>query len=121
MTGPQSENNTRNFNQPQVSPLVSPTPQIHLPESPYQLQKDIEIRPMENVTNPDEGNSNESLLILLNEQEDLQKQSFNIGQDATHRQEYDNLMRDIPIYDGRNMDLADWQLQIEKVASLPKI
>ena len=27
-------------------------------------------------------------------------------------------MRDIPIYDGKNMDLADWLLQIEKVASL---
>ena len=27
-------------------------------------------------------------------------------------------MRDIPIYDYKNMDLADWLLQIEKVASL---
>ena len=27
-------------------------------------------------------------------------------------------MRDIPIYDGKNIDLADWLLQIEKVASL---
>ena len=39
-------------------------------------------------------------------------------QDITCRQEYDNLMRDIPIYDGKNMDVADWLLQIEKVASL---
>ena len=39
-------------------------------------------------------------------------------QDITCRQEYDNLMRDIPIYDGKNMDLADWLLQIEKEASL---
>ena len=27
-------------------------------------------------------------------------------------------MRDIPIYDSKNMDLADWLLQIEKVAPL---
>ena len=27
-------------------------------------------------------------------------------------------MRDILIYDGKNMDLADWLLQIEKVAVL---
>ena len=32
--------------------------------------------------------------------------------------EYDNLIRDIPIYDGKNMDLADWLLQNEKVAVL---
>ena len=39
-------------------------------------------------------------------------------QDKTCRQEYDNLMRDILIYDGKNMDLADLLLQIEKAASL---
>ena len=61
---------------------------------------------------------NESLLTLLNGQEDLQKQSFNMIQDITHRQEYENLMRDIPICDVKNMDLADWLLQIKKVASL---
>ena len=27
-------------------------------------------------------------------------------------------MKDIPICDGKNMDLADWLLQIEKIASL---
>ena len=40
-------------------------------------------------------------------------------QDMTRRHEYDNLMKDNPIYDGTNMELADWQLQIEKLASLP--
>ena len=39
-------------------------------------------------------------------------------QDMTHRHEDDNLMKDIPIYDGKNMELADWLLQIKKVASL---
>ena len=28
-------------------------------------------------------------------------------------QAYDNLIKDILIYDGKNMDLADWLLQIE--------
>ena len=39
-------------------------------------------------------------------------------QDITHRHEYDNLMKDIPIYDCKNKDVANWLLQIEKVASL---
>ena len=69
------------------------------------------------MTNQDEDHFNDSLLALLNGQ-DLQKQSFNMMHDITHRHKYDNLMRDIPIYDGKNMDLADWLLQIKKVASL---
>ena len=36
----------------------------------------------------------------------------------TCRHEYDSLMRDIPIYDRKNMELADWLLQIEKVTLL---
>ena len=39
-------------------------------------------------------------------------------QDMTHRHEYDNLMRDIPTYDGESMELAEWPLQIQKVTSL---
>ena len=67
------------------------------------------------MTHQDEDHFNKS---LLNGQQDLQKQSFNMIQDITHRQEYNNLMRDIPIHDGKNMDLADWLLQKEKVASI---
>ena len=71
------------------------------------------------MTHHDKDHFNESLLTLLNRQQYLQKQSFNMIKDITHRQEYDNLMRDIPIYDAYNRDLADWLLQIEKDASLP--
>ena len=39
-------------------------------------------------------------------------------QDMKRTHEYDNLIRDIPIYGHKNMDLPDWLLQIEKVASL---
>ena len=73
---------------------------------------------MNNLTNLDEDNFNKSLLTLLNGQQDLQKQSFNLIQDMTHRHEYDNLMRDIPIYYGKNMVLAGWLVQIEKVVSV---
>ena len=111
MTSSQLENNTRNSNPPQISPLASPTPKIYLPDHPYELQKE-KLRPMENLTNPDEDHFNESLLTLLNGQQDLHKQFFNMMQDITHRHEYDNLMRDIPIYDRKNMNLADWLLQI---------
>ena len=34
------------------------------------------------------------------------------------RHEYDNLMRDISMCDGENMELTDWLFQIEKVAIL---
>ena len=54
---------------------------------------------MENVTNQDEDQFNESLLTILSGQQDLQKQSFNMIQDITHRQQYDNLMGDILIND----------------------
>ena len=77
----------------------------------------MEARPTENLTNPDEECFNELLVTLLNGQQDLQKQSLNMIQDITCRQEYDNLMKNIPIYDGKNMDLVDWLLQIENVAS----
>ena len=36
----------------------------------------------------------------------------------TCRHGYDNLMRDILIYDGNKMELVDWLLHVEKVASL---
>ena len=72
---------------------------------------------MENLTIPDKDCFNESLLTSLNGQEDLQKEYLNMIQDITCRQEYDNLMRDLPIYDGKNMDLVVWLLQIKKVAS----
>ena len=39
-------------------------------------------------------------------------------QDITHRHEYDNLMRDIPIYNGKNIELAELLLQIIKVVLL---
>ena len=51
---------------------------------------------MDNLTNLDEDHFNKSMLTLLNGQQDLQKQSFNMMQDMAHRHEYDSLMRDIP-------------------------
>ena len=39
-------------------------------------------------------------------------------QDITCRYEYENVMRDIPTYNRKNMELADLLLQIEKVALL---
>ena len=96
---------------------MPPTPQIYPPKDPYQLQKEKEVRPMEPLTDLDKDHFNESLLTLLNGQQDLQT-IFYMIQDMTHRHEYNSLMRDILIYDGKNMDLADWLLQIKKVALL---
>ena len=55
MTRPQRI--TQGTDQPQISPLAHPTPQIYLPEDPYQNKKDIEARPTENLTNPDKDHS----------------------------------------------------------------
>ena len=55
---------------------------------------------------------------MLSGQKDLQKKILDMMQNMTRQHEYDNLMRDIAIYDVINMDLADWLLQIEKVAIL---
>ena len=73
---------------------------------------------MINMANSEEDCFNKSFITLLNNQQDLQKQSLSMIQDITCGHEYDNFMTDIPIYDGKNMDLASWMLQIEKVALL---
>ena len=48
---------------------------------------------------------NKSLLTLLNEQHDLQRQSLNMMKDINCSHEYNKLMQYIPIYDRKNMDL----------------
>ena len=52
-------------------------------------------------TNLEVNSFNESLITLLNSQQDLYKQSLNMMQDMTGKEEYDNLMRDIPTYHGK--------------------
>ena len=39
-------------------------------------------------------------------------------QNMTRQHEYDNSMSGITIYDGKNMDLADWLLQVKTAAVL---
>ena len=57
------------------------------------------------------------MITLLNCQQDLQKQSLSMVQDMTHKHEYDNLMRDMPIYNEKKiMEVADSLLQIERIA-----
>ena len=70
-----------------------------------------------NATNLEDGRFNEPLINLLNSYQDLQKHLLNMLQDMTHSNEYNSLNREIKIYD-RKMWLADWLLQIEKVALL---
>ena len=118
MAKPYSENREVKPNLSHIPLLTHPTSQIYLQEDPYQLQNENEFMTKTNMTNPEEDHFNESLITLLSDQQDLQKQSLNMMLDITCRHEYDNVMRNIPIYDGKNMKLADWQLQIEKVASL---
>ena len=76
------------------------------------------------MTSSEEDWFNESIVTLLSGQQDLQKQSLEMMHNMTRHCEYYNLMRDITIYDGKNMHLADWLLQIEKsgcIDWLPRI
>ena len=84
--------------QSQTPLLTHPTSQISLHKDPYQLQNDNGIMTRTNMTNQEEDHFNDLLLTLLNGQQDLQKQSFNMGQDMTCRYEYDKLMIGMPIY-----------------------
>ena len=65
------------------------------------------------ITEDDQFNKS-LLLILLNGQQYLQWQSLNVMQDINCRHGYDSLMQVIPIYDGKNMDLADWGITNRK-------
>ena len=58
------------------------TSQIYLHKDPYQLQNKNEIMTRTNMRNPEEDHFNESLLTLLNRQQDLQKTV--IQHDAKH-------------------------------------
>ena len=83
---------------PKYHSLAHPASDIYLQEDPFQLQDKNEIMTKTNITNT-EDHFNESLLTLPNSQQDFLKQSFNMMQPITDRHEYDNLMRDIPIYE----------------------
>ena len=99
MAKPYPESREGKSNQSQRPFLTPPTSQIHSQGDPCQIQNENEIMATNNITNPEEDHFNESLLTLLNGQQDLQKQSFNLMQDMTCRHGYDTLMRCIPIYD----------------------
>ena len=86
-----SESRELKPNQSHIPLLIPPTFQIHSQEDSYQLQNENEIVTRNNITTPEEDCFNESLLTLLNGQKDLQKQSFNMMQDMTHRHEYDSV------------------------------
>ena len=59
-------------------PIWHPQPPSVSARRPISIKKDMELRPMRYLTNPDEDYFSESLLTLLNGKQDLQKQSFNI-------------------------------------------
>ena len=84
MARPQSEIIQKTSINPKYH-LWHPNPPNPLTRKLTSFTKDMELRPMENLTNPDEECFNESLLTLVNGQQDLQKQSLNMIQDITHR------------------------------------
>ena len=92
--------------------------QIHLQQDIDRQINGMDRTMKTHITNPDEDYFNESIITLLNGQQDLQKQVLDMMKNMMRWHEYDNLMWDIPIHDGKNMDLVDWLLQIEKVALL---
>ena len=63
-----------------------------------------------NMTNSAEDQFNKSLIPLLNGQNHLQKHLLNMKKDVTCRYKKKYLMRDISIYVGKSIELADWLL-----------
>ena len=81
--------------------------------------QDFDSTPKKHMASSEEDWFNESILTLLGGQQDFQKQSLEMMQNMTRCNEYNNLMRDITVYDRKKKwNLADWLLQIEKVAVL---
>ena len=72
MAKPHEESREGKPNQSQIPLLTPPTSQIYLQEDPYHLQNGNDIMTRTNITNPEEDHFNESLLTLLNGQQDLQ-------------------------------------------------
>ena len=106
MAKPHSESRKGKSNQPQRHFRTPPTSRIHSQEDPYHLQNENKIITRNSITNPGKDHFNNSLLMLLSDQQDLQKHSLNMMQDKSHRHDYDNLIRDIPIYDGKIWNLT---------------
>ena len=76
---------------------------------------------VQKVTCSKEDQFNQPIITLLSGQQNLQTQLLDMMKNMTRQHEYENVMRDINICDGKNIDLADWLLQIEKVAALTNI
>ena len=83
--------------------MINQTPIQH---KDRQVQ-DLDSTPKIQMTSSEEDWFNESIIILLSRQQDLQKQLLDMMQIVTRWHEYDNSMRYITIYDRKNMDLAD--------------
>ena len=67
---------------------------------------------------PKEHGFDESIITLLSGQQDIQKTIIDLLKNMTREHKYDNIMRDIGIYNGKYIELTDWLLQVEKVATL---
>ena len=76
MAKPHSEHREGKPNQPQRPFLTPPTSHIHLQDEAYQLQNENEIMTRNNIPNPDEDHFN--ILTLLNGQQDIHRQSFDM-------------------------------------------
>ena len=87
-------------------------------QSPIQYNdrwtQDLYSTPKLETTSSGEDWFNEPIVTLLSGKQELQKQSLEMMQNMTRHHEYDNLMRDITIYDGKNMDLAICYFKLRK-------
>ena len=66
--------------------------QIPPPDESYSSRNETETVPRQNQTITEDDQFNESLINLLNGQQDLHRQSLHMMQDMNHKHEYDNLM-----------------------------
>ena len=69
--------------------------------------QDLDSTPSIQMISPEEDQLNDSIVTLLNTTR-LAKTIFRNDKNMTRCHEYDNLMRDITIYDGENLESANW-------------
>ena len=56
--------------------------------------------------------------FILSSQKNLQQETVSVMNEMSKRHENEQFIRDIQIFDGKNIDLSEWIAQIKKVAHL---
>ena len=60
----------------------------------------------------------DTLSSMVSSQQNLQQETFSVMKEMSKRRENEQFIKNIQIFDGKNIDFDEWIAQIEKVACL---